>query len=125
MKAEAIAPSPPAAAGPSQALAAFAADTRYVDIPQAVLERARIHILDGVGLALASTTFPFAGPTLAAVRDLSGSAGSCTVIGSTATPSASAGSHSFCPTSMTPGSSMTVKLSSSAALALVASMMAA
>ncbi|MCA8906568.1 MAG: MmgE/PrpD family protein [Rhodospirillaceae bacterium] len=84
MKAEAIAPSPPAAAGPSQALAAFAADTRYVDIPQAVLERARIHILDGVGLALASTTFPFAGPTLAAVRDLSGSAGSCTVIGSTA-----------------------------------------
>ncbi|MEW5423547.1 MmgE/PrpD family protein [Amorphus sp. 3PC139-8] len=69
---------------PSSAFAAFAASTRYEDIPAAVLERARIHILDGLGLALASTTFPFAGPTLAAMAELSGGGGS-TIIGSTAT----------------------------------------
>lgn len=68
------------AAGPSAAIAAFAAQTRYDDIPAAVLERARIHILDGLGLAVASGKFPFAAPVLAAVEELG--AGPCTVIGS-------------------------------------------
>lgn len=53
---------------PSAALARFAETLRYEDIPDAVLERARIHILDGLGLAVASTVFPFAGPTLSAVE---------------------------------------------------------
>lgn len=69
-----------AVTGPSQALAAFASGTRFEDIPAHVLDRALIHILDGLGLAVASTTFPFAGPTLSAVQELSGGAG-CTVIG--------------------------------------------
>ncbi|TMV08336.1 MmgE/PrpD family protein [Arenibacterium halophilum] len=66
--------------GPSQALADFAARTRFEEIPATVLDRALIHILDGLGLAVASTTFPFAGPTLSAVKDLSGGAG-CSIIG--------------------------------------------
>ncbi|MGI3166987.1 MmgE/PrpD family protein [Pseudooceanicola sp. 200-1SW] len=68
-------------AGPSAAIAAFAASTRYDDIPAPVLERARIHILDGLGLAVASGRFPFAAPVLAAVEELG--QGPCTVIGST------------------------------------------
>lgn len=66
---------------PSDALAQFAATLRYEDIPETVLERARIHILDGLGLAVASTVFPFAGPTLAAVEELSGGDKGATVIG--------------------------------------------
>lgn len=66
--------------GPSRALAEFAEKTAFERIPENVLERARIHILDGLGLAFASTTFSFAGPTLAATKELSGGAG-CTVIG--------------------------------------------
>lgn len=61
--------------GPSHALAEFASRVQYDDIPDDVLDRARIHILDGLGLAIASTTFPFAGPTLSAVRELSGGSG--------------------------------------------------
>ncbi|MAS04978.1 MAG: 2-methylcitrate dehydratase [Ahrensia sp.] len=70
------------AKGISRAIGEFAQDIRYEDIPPYVLERARIHILDGLGLALASTTFPFAGPSLGAVAELSSGAGGCTVIGS-------------------------------------------
>lgn len=69
------------AVAPSAAIAAFAANTRYEDIPADVLERARIHILDGLGLAVASGRFPFAAPVLAAVRELGD--GPCTVIGTT------------------------------------------
>tara|TARA_R110000751_G_scaffold14890_8_gene48288 strand:+ start:1760 stop:3061 length:1302 start_codon:yes stop_codon:yes gene_type:complete len=46
-----------------------------------VLDIARKHILDALGIAVASTTFPFAGPTLAAVEALS-AGGRGTVIGS-------------------------------------------
>lgn len=67
---------------PSRTLAEFAHALRYQEIPADVLERARIHILDGLGLALAAGSFPFAGPSLAAVGELSGGSGPCTVIGS-------------------------------------------
>lgn len=72
-------------AGPSAAIAAFATRIRYEDIPVGVLERARIHILDGLGLAIASGKFPFAGPALAAAEELG--TGPCTVIGSARTAS--------------------------------------
>lgn len=65
--------------GPSHALAEFASRVRFEDIPSEVLDRARIHILDGLGLAVASTTFPFAAPTLAAVRELGGGAGTSVI----------------------------------------------
>ncbi len=68
------------AIGPSAALAGFAERVSFDEIPTEVLERARIHILDGLGLAVASTVFPYAKPTLTAVQELSGGAG-CTVIG--------------------------------------------
>ncbi|PKQ10758.1 MAG: MmgE/PrpD family protein [Alphaproteobacteria bacterium HGW-Alphaproteobacteria-1] len=67
--------------GPSHALARFAETLRYEDIPEAVLDRARIHILDGLGLAIASTTFPFAAPAFSAVEELSGGDRGCSVIG--------------------------------------------
>lgn len=74
--------------GPSSNLSSFSVNTRYEDIPKNVLERARLHILDGLGLGFASTIFPFAEPTLNAVKELSGSDGKCSIIGSsiTATP---------------------------------------
>ena len=68
-------------AGPSASLAGFAAGLAFEAIPQAALDTARMHILDALGIAVASTTFPFAGPTLAAVEALSGG-GRGTVIGS-------------------------------------------
>ena len=45
----------------SEVLGGFAADLRYEDIPAAVAERAKYLVLDCVGIALASTTFEFAG----------------------------------------------------------------
>ncbi|MBM9593862.1 MmgE/PrpD family protein [Roseitranquillus sediminis] len=73
--------------GPSHALARFATELRFEDIPSNVLERARLHVLDGLGLALASSRQPFAASTLAAVEELGGG-GPCSIIGSavTATP---------------------------------------
>ncbi|MFV0491155.1 MAG: MmgE/PrpD family protein [Pseudorhodobacter sp.] len=69
-------------AGPSQTLSQFASTLRYEDIPSHVLDRARLHILDGLGLAFASTQFPFAGPAVAAMTELSGENGTHTIIGS-------------------------------------------
>lgn len=66
----------------SWALAEFAAGLRVSDIPAPVRERARLHILDGLGLGLASTTHPFAESCVSAIRALSESEGPCTVIGS-------------------------------------------
>ncbi|WP_121062568.1 MmgE/PrpD family protein [Chachezhania antarctica] len=67
----------------SESLAAFATGLRYEDIPAPVIDRALIHILDALGIAVASRTFAFTGPTLTAVAALSGG-GSGTIIGSTA-----------------------------------------
>lgn len=68
-------------ATPSQALAAFAATVTYEDLPAAVLTRARLHILDGLGLALASRRHDFAAALLAGLDDLAPDGGACTVIG--------------------------------------------
>ncbi|MCO6383052.1 MmgE/PrpD family protein [Oceanicola sp. 502str15] len=65
----------PTSPGPSHALAGFAHGLRFDDIPAPVLERARIHILDALGIGLASTTFPFSRATLTAVEALSGGGG--------------------------------------------------
>lgn len=69
-------------AGPSAALADFAAGVGPDAIPAHVRDRALIHILDGIGLALAATAFPFAAPARDAALELSGGDGACTVIGS-------------------------------------------
>ena len=67
--------------GPSRFLADFASRLSFDDIPASVIDRALIHILDGLGIAVASTTYPFSGPTMSAVAALSGG-GQGTIIGS-------------------------------------------
>lgn len=61
-------------------IARFAEQTTASNLPSAVLEKARLHLMDTLGLALASHTQDFSGPSLAGVKAV-GSAGPCTVIG--------------------------------------------
>lgn len=65
---------------PALGIARFAAALRYEDIPAAVRERARIQILDGLGVGLASNAYPFAEKAMAGLRALGGE-GDCTVLG--------------------------------------------
>jgi 2-methylcitrate dehydratase PrpD len=65
---------------PALAIARFVAALRYEDIPAAVRERARIQILDGLGVGFASNAYPFADKAIAGLRALGG-AGDCTVLG--------------------------------------------
>ncbi len=66
---------------PSRALADFAAGLRYDDIPQRVLDLAKLLILDALGCGLAATGYDFAKATLSGARALGGD-GACAVIGS-------------------------------------------
>jgi 2-methylcitrate dehydratase PrpD len=61
-------------------LAAFSLNARWAALPLAVQERARLHVLDSLGLALASHAQPFAAPSLAGIV-AAGSAGGCSLIG--------------------------------------------
>lgn len=65
---------------PSRRIAEFAAGLRYEDIPPAVRERARIHILDAIGVGLAANAYPFAERAMAGIVALGGP-GDCSVIG--------------------------------------------
>lgn len=68
---------------PAQALADFAAGLDITTLPHDVRSRACLHILDGLGLGLASRAHPFATAALAGIDDLGGNqTGGCTVIGS-------------------------------------------
>jgi 2-methylcitrate dehydratase PrpD len=65
-------------------IAGFAAGFRLQDVPQAVRTRAKLHILDALGLGLASNAQAYAEPTVAGVLAMSandGAGGSCSVIG--------------------------------------------
>ena len=75
-----VAASAPPAATVAQKLAAFAHDLRYEDIPVAARERAKYLILDAAGIALASTTYPFAERIFAGIHALCGD-GASVVIG--------------------------------------------
>lgn len=61
-------------------LAHFAAGLSLDDVPQAVRQRAKLHILDGLGLGLASTVQDYARSTLEGVAAM-GQKGACSVIG--------------------------------------------
>lgn len=65
---------------PARAIARFAAALRYDDIPAAVRERARVQILDGLGVGFAANAYPFADKAIAGVAALGGD-GACTVVG--------------------------------------------
>lgn len=62
-------------------IARFAAGFRLADVPEAVRLRAKLHILDGLGLGFASTVQDYARSTLEGVRAM-GTQGNCSVIGS-------------------------------------------
>ena len=61
-------------------IARFAAGFRLEDVPEAVRTRAKLHILDGLGLGLASNAQAYAAPTLAGIAAM-GEGGACSVIG--------------------------------------------
>ena len=56
----------------SNTLAAFAAGLRFEDIPAIVVERATLHVLDCVGIGIASSGFDFGQRTLNALVELAG-----------------------------------------------------
>lgn len=62
------------------ALAGFAHELRYEEIPATIAERARHLMLDATGIALASTRWDFAHKSLTAIRGLAGY-GKCSVLG--------------------------------------------
>jgi 2-methylcitrate dehydratase PrpD len=64
----------------SRALARFAAALHWTDVPDAVRQRAKLHILDALGLGLASNTYEYGQRSFAGVRAL-GAVGPCSVLG--------------------------------------------
>ena len=65
---------------PALRLAAFAHDLVFDDIPPAVLDRAKLLILDALGVGLAANAYPFADAAVAGAAALGGP-GECSVIG--------------------------------------------
>ena len=51
----------------SETIANFAADLTFADLPSTVIERAKLFILDGVGIGFASTRFEFSRIALSAL----------------------------------------------------------
>jgi 2-methylcitrate dehydratase PrpD len=64
----------------SRQLASFTAELRLADIPGAVRDRAKLHILDALGLGLASNQYEYARRAVAGAAAMA-SPGSCSVIG--------------------------------------------
>ena len=56
----------------SETLAAFAATLAWEDIPAPVVERAKLHILDALGIGLAASRYDYSHKTLTAMRGLAG-----------------------------------------------------
>ncbi len=61
-------------------LATFARGLRLEDVPEPVIERAKLHILDALGIGLAASRYDFSHKTLTAIHGLAGD-GSYPVIG--------------------------------------------
>ena len=64
----------------SRKLASFTAALRLADVPAPIRERAKLHILDGLGLGFASNSYEYGRRALAGVAAM-GSAGRCSVLG--------------------------------------------
>lgn len=64
----------------SESLGAFAARLHGADLPAPVVAQAKLHLLDTIGVALASSSMPFARVTLDALAPTAGD-GPCTVLG--------------------------------------------
>ena len=72
MSGHSTAPAMSLAVSPSRSIADFAADLRLANVPAPVTERARLLILDGLGVGLASNAYPFADRSLAGIRTVKG-----------------------------------------------------
>ncbi len=59
----------------SDRLSVFAANLKYEDIPAQVVEKAKLHLLDALGIGLASTKEPYVEGIVALVRDWGGNPG--------------------------------------------------
>src|SRR4051812_7716921 len=66
---------------PARELAGFSTGLALKNVPAAVRERAKLLILDGIGLGLASHAYDFSSVALKGVARIAGE-GSCSVIGS-------------------------------------------
>src|SRR5690349_3351206 len=73
---------PPCTTKPAEELAGLSLRLKLDDVPAAVRERARLLILDGIGLGLASHAYEFGPVSLAGIARLAGRGGDCSVIGS-------------------------------------------
>lgn len=73
-------PATPATPTVSQQLSVFIEQFKAGTIPPAVRERAKLLILDAIGIAYASTHYPFAHQILAGIRSIAGT-GDCSLIG--------------------------------------------
>ncbi|MET0589369.1 MAG: MmgE/PrpD family protein [Novosphingobium sp.] len=67
-------------APPARTIAQFAATTRLSDVPIAVVQRAKLHILDALGLGLASNAYEYGQKSVAGIAAM-GPGGTCSVIG--------------------------------------------
>lgn len=65
---------------PAQQIAHFAADFQLADVPESVRARARLHILDGLGLGIASTVEAYGKSAVAGIAAMA-TPGQCSVIG--------------------------------------------
>ncbi len=65
---------------PSRAIAEMASTLRLSDVPEAVVNRAKLHILDALGLGLAASVQDFGKSALAGAVSM-GASGECSVIG--------------------------------------------
>ena len=70
----------PSPVSPSRTLARFAANLNLADVPAAVRERAKLHILDALGVGLASHAYPYAQRSIDGVQAI-GATGACSVLG--------------------------------------------
>lgn len=67
-------------APPARTIAQFAANTRLSDVPNAVVQRAKLHILDALGLGLASNAYEYGQKSVEGIAAM-GPGGTCSVIG--------------------------------------------
>ena len=65
---------------PSRKLSRFAANLNLAHVPAPVRDRARLHILDGLGLGLASNAYDYGRRAVAGVAAM-GAGGACSVLG--------------------------------------------
>jgi 2-methylcitrate dehydratase PrpD len=69
------------AQAPAEKLADFASRLNYEAVPAEVVARAKLLILDALGVGLASNVYPFAGRALAGITALAEHDGVCSVLG--------------------------------------------